>query len=94
MDKQLQPIVQTLEKEFDVQVDEFCDEVQVLIEPEHLVAACQKLRDEFDFKLLSTVTAVDYWPQETPRFHIIYQLNAIEEALFLMLRVQIGRAHV
>ena len=25
--------------------------------------------------MLSDLTAVDYWPQEEPRFHVVYQLR-------------------
>ncbi|NOY98559.1 MAG: NADH-quinone oxidoreductase subunit C [Chloroflexi bacterium] len=90
MNKQLQPIVQALQKEFDAQVDEFRDEVHLLVASEHIVSACQKLRDEFGFELLSTMTAVDYWPQDDPRFHVIYQLTSLARNLSLSLRVPVA----
>jgi len=90
MNKKLQPIVQALQKDLDAQVDEFRDEVHVSVAPEHILVACQMLRDKFDFELLSTLTAVDYWPEENPRFHVIYQLTSVSRGLSLMLRVPLA----
>lgn len=90
MDKQLQPIVQKLKKEFGAEVTEFRGDVQVLLASEKLIAASLKLRDEFDFALLSTITAVDYWPEESPRFHIVYVFNSLSKNLQLMLRVPVA----
>ena len=90
MDKQLQPIVQTLEKDFGADATEFRGEVELLLAPEKLLAASRKLRDEFDFALLSTITAVDYFPEETPRFHIIYVFNSLSKNLQLTLRVPVA----
>jgi len=90
MDKQLQPIVQTLKKEFGAEVTEFRGDVQVLLASEKLIAASLKLRDEFDFALLSTITAVDYWPEESPRFHIVYVFNSLNKNLQLVLRVPVA----
>ena len=87
MDKQLQPIVQTLKKDYGAKVDEFRGDVQLLLASEKLIAASQKLRDEFDFALLSTITAVDYWPEEAPRYHIVYVFNSLSKNLQLILRV-------
>ena len=90
MDKQLQPIVQPLEKEFGAEVDEFRGDVQILLAPDQLVAAGLKLRDEFDFALLSTITATDYWPEESPRFHVVYLFNSLSKNLQLMVRVPVA----
>jgi len=90
MDKQLQPIVQKLKKEFGAEVNEFRGDVQVLLASEKLIAASLKLRDEFDFALLSTITAVDYWPEESPRFHIVYVFNSLSKNLQLILRVPVA----
>ncbi len=87
MDKQLKPIVQTLKKDFGTEVDEFRGDIQLLLASEKLIAASQKLRDEYDFALLSTITAVDYWPEEAPRYHIVYVFNSLSKNLQLILRV-------
>lgn len=87
MDKQLKPIIQTLKKDFGTEVDEFRGDIQLLLASEKLIAASQKLRDEYDFALLSTITAVDYWPEEAPRYHIVYVFNSLSKNLQLILRV-------
>jgi NADH-quinone oxidoreductase subunit C len=87
MNKKLQPVVQALEERFGAQTEEFRGEAHCLLPAEHIVAACETLRDEFRFEMLSTLTAVDYYPQESPRFHVVYQLNSFSENLELTLRV-------
>ncbi|MBT3315281.1 MAG: NADH-quinone oxidoreductase subunit C [Anaerolineae bacterium] len=90
MDKKLQPIVQTLEKDFGAEAREIFGEVEVVLSSENIIAAGQKLRDDFDFALLSTITAVDYFPEESPRFHIVYVFNSLSKNLQLTLRVPVA----
>ena len=87
MDKQLQAIVQTLEKEFDAKAKELFGETEMLVSAENIVALGKKLRDEFEFALLSTITAVDYHPENSPRFHVIYVFNSLSKNLQLTVRV-------
>lgn len=87
MDKELQPIVQVLEKEFGAKAEESFGEVQVLVSREYLVVASQKLRDDFGFTFLSTITAVDYYPETAPRFHVIYVFRSLSDNLLLSLRI-------
>jgi NADH-quinone oxidoreductase subunit C len=87
MDEKLQPIVEALRKEFGAAVEEFRGEVHVFIPAPQIVAALTRLRDSHGFELLSALTAVDYWPQEAPRFHVIYQLSSLSKNLTLQLRV-------
>ena len=89
MDKKLQPIVQVLEKDFGAEASESFGEVQAVLSKENLVAASQKLRDDFDFAFLSTITAVDYFPEESPRFHIVYIFRCLGENLQLSLLANI-----
>jgi len=92
MDKQLQPIVQVLEKDFGAEVRETFGEVQAVLARENLVAASQKLRDDFDFAFLSTITAVDYFPEVSPRYHIVYVFRCLSQNLLLSLRVPVEDA--
>lgn len=93
MDKKLEPIVQALQEDFDVTFEEFHDEVHVLIKAENIVPALTLLRDKYDFELLSALTAIDYWPQLLPRFHVIYQLTSLARNLSLQLRVPLADGH-
>ncbi len=89
MDKNLETIVRAFEKEFGAQLDEHRGEIRLVVSPEHIVSACQLLHDQYDFKLLSALTAVDYWPQEDPRFHVIYELTSVSRNLRIGLRVPV-----
>jgi len=61
--------------------------VTVLLEPEHLIPAFTCIKDEFGFDMLEAETAVDYWPQTSPRFHVVYQLYSMEKNIQLRIRV-------
>jgi len=87
MDKKLEPIVQAVQENFGATPEEFREEVHLFLKPEQIVGALTLLRDKYDFELLSALTATDYYPQRTPRFHVIYQLSSIARNLTLQLRV-------
>ena len=88
MDKQLQPIIEGLEKEFGVSAKESLGEVSLVLPAEKIVAACQRMHD-LGFELLSALTAVDYWPEEQPRFHVIYEFSSVSKNLRLEIRVPV-----
>lgn len=90
MDTALQPVVQALQERFTVQVEEFRGEVHVLTEAAHLVALLRYLHENESFEMLSTMTAVDYWPQAEPRFHVVYQLSSLARNLTLQVRVPVS----
>ena len=75
---------------FGAQDSEFRGEVTLLVQPEHIVEACQALRDEFGFNMLINETAVDYWPQDDPRFHVVYHLYSMNDRVILGLRVPLA----
>ena len=60
------------------------------VKPEQIVDALTLLRDEYEFELLSALTAVDYWPQQSPRFHVIYQLTSLAKNLSVQIRVPVN----
>ncbi len=88
MDKKLEPILDKLEKEYGAAASEYRGDATLVIPAEKIVAACQQLQG-LGFELLSALTAVDYWPQESPRFHVIYQFTSVSAHLFLILRVPV-----
>lgn len=90
MDKKLEPIVQALQEKYTTSIEEFRDEVHVFMQPEQIVDALTLLRDKYDFELLSALTASDYWPQQSPRFHVIYQLSSIARNITVQLRVPVN----
>lgn len=90
MDKKLEPIVKAVQEKFGASLEEFRDEVHLFVRVEQIVDALTLLRDEHAFELLSTLTASDYWPQETPRFHVVYQLTSLAKNLSLQLRLPLN----
>ncbi|HEX7556934.1 MAG TPA: NADH-quinone oxidoreductase subunit C [Leptolinea sp.] len=95
MDADLQSAVNAIKTSFIGQDSVFRDEVTVLLKPDYLIPALTRLRDEFSFDMLEAETAVDYWPQTTPRFHVIYQLYSTGKNLQLRIRIPLeGNAPV
>ena len=90
MDKKFEPIVQALQEKYTTSIEEFRDEAHIFIKADQIVDALTLLRDKYDFELLSALTATDYWPQQSPRFHVIYQLSSIARNLTLQLRVPLN----
>jgi len=88
MDKRLQTIVQKLEKEFGAASSETRGEVSLFVAAEKIVAACQQVQGQ-GFELLSAMTAVDYWPEENPRFHVVYEFTSVSKNLRLEIRVPV-----
>jgi len=90
MDNKLEPIVKALHDKFNATYEEFRGEVHVFLTTEQIIEALTLLRDDHKFELLSAMTAVDYWPQQSPRFHVIYQLSSIADNITLQLRVPVN----
>ena len=90
MSEKLQATVTALEERFGVDASTFRGQTTVIVPPDQIVAVCQALRDEFGFPMLTAHSAVDYWPQQEPRFHLIYQVLSLEENIHLGLRVPIS----
>ncbi len=89
MEQYLELVVNDLRERFQVEVETFRDEVSVFVRPEQIVEVCQTLRDEYNFDFLADLTAVDYWPQQEPRFHVVYQLYSYLHNVSLRLRVPV-----
>jgi NADH-quinone oxidoreductase subunit C len=88
MDENLQPIVEELEKEFGLTATEYRGDARLLIPREQIVAACQRVQG-LGFEMLSALTAVDYWPEEQPRFHVIYEFTSVSKNLHLEIRIPV-----
>jgi NADH-quinone oxidoreductase subunit C len=90
MEKSLEPVVKDLQDKFGATFEEFRGEVQCMVKPEHIIDALTHVRDAHQFELLSAQTAVDYYPQTSPRFHVIYQLTSLAKNLSVQLRVPVS----
>ncbi len=89
MNEKLANAIQKIETSFEVKKHIFSDEYSLLISPRDVVAICQTLRDECGFNLLSSLTAVDYWPEGDPRFHVVYQLYSLDDNITIRLRAKV-----
>jgi NADH-quinone oxidoreductase subunit C len=89
MNEHLSTIIENLVSRFDGQKTEFAGDTSITLPVEKLVAAAHAIHDEFGFDLLSAVTAIDYWPEENPRFHLYYRFTAIANQLSLNVRVPV-----
>ena len=90
MDKKLEKIVQDLQERYGSSVEEFRGETHVFVTAEQIIEALTLLRDKYEFELLSAMTATDYYPQQSPRFHVIYQLSSLAKNLTVQLRVPVN----
>ncbi len=90
MDNQLEHIIKKLQADFGAVVEEFRDEAHVTVPAGRIVATLEACRGQFGFELLSAMTAVDYWPKESPRFHVIYQLTSVAKNLSVTIHVPVN----
>lgn len=86
MKEEIVRVVDYFRQNYKIEVQEFRGEVTLVISPEMILPAVQLLRERFSFEMLIDVTAVDYWPQQTPRFHLVYQLISMRPYALLRLR--------
>jgi NADH-quinone oxidoreductase subunit C len=89
MDAQLQPVVSELQARFNAPLYEHRGEVSLIVRPDQIVAVATAIRDEFGFQMLVEETAVDYWPEQEPRFHIVYRMRKIATPLLIGVRVPV-----
>jgi NADH-quinone oxidoreductase subunit C len=90
MDENLSAVVEAMQVRFSAELSEFREDVSLHIAPEHILEVCTALREEFGFEMLSELTAVDYWPEQEPRFNVIYGLRSVSQNLILFLRVAVS----
>jgi NADH-quinone oxidoreductase subunit C len=59
------------------------------VKAESIVEVCTFLRDEHSFNRVSSVTALDWYPQE-PRFEVVYLIHSVKNNERLRLKVRLG----
>lgn len=90
MNKELEKTASALVERYSVELREFRGQTNLIVSAEDIIKVCQTLRDEFGFNFLEVETAVDYWPRQEPRFHVIYRLYSIEKHIRIGLRVPVS----
>ena len=76
MDTFLKKVSKDVEERFGGETSEFRGQVSISISPEHIAPLCEHLKHSKNFEQLSDITVVDYWPQTSPRFNVVYQFNS------------------
>jgi NADH-quinone oxidoreductase subunit C len=90
MSEERQPAAAVIQERFGAQIHTFRDQTSLILTADTIVEACRALRDDFGFNMLSGQSAVDYWPAESPRFHVIYQLLSVGTRERIGLRVPVS----
>jgi NADH-quinone oxidoreductase subunit C len=90
MEQHLKKAIEALQERHQAESRIFRDQVTLHLNQDQIIPACQMLRDEFSFNVLSDETAVDYWGRKDPRFEIVYQLHCREYDLRLILRTGVS----
>jgi NADH-quinone oxidoreductase subunit C len=83
-----QKFISELKTQFNGRVSEFRGDSTLIIERAQLLEVVRKIR-EMGFERLSDITAVDYFPEENPRFHLFYVFTSLSNKAILSLRVPV-----
>jgi NADH-quinone oxidoreductase subunit C len=90
MEEVLQSAITAAANRYGAELSLFRGETSLLVSSEHIADVAQMLRDEFGFDTFIDVTAVDYFPETDPRFHLVYQFLSIKYNMRLQLRVPVS----
>ncbi|GAB4495455.1 MAG: hypothetical protein OHK0052_02980 [Anaerolineales bacterium] len=74
-------------KHFNAIPSEFRGDLTLTLAAQHILPAAKLLRETLGFEMLSAITAVDYWPELTPRIHLIYIFTSQSKGVFVTVRV-------
>jgi NADH-quinone oxidoreductase subunit C len=90
MSEVLKNYQQRLLDTFGGSTSEHAGETSVIIPAEKILDAANLIHDEFGFDFLACITAVDYWPEENPRFHVAYVFRSLVQKLTLLVRAPVA----
>ncbi len=90
MNKHQSRAVEKIQKDFGASCEEMHDEVTLTVSPEDFIPAAKTLRDQYGYDLLILETAVDYWPQLEPRFHLVCQIWSMSDNDMIGFRIPLN----
>jgi NADH-quinone oxidoreductase subunit C len=90
MDEKFQNQLDALRQKFNLEKLDFRGETTWIVPSGQLVEVCLQLRDQHTFAMLENETAVDYWPAQDPRFHVVIHLYSFEQNYTLNIRVPLA----
>src|SRR5574341_1065961 len=76
----LQVVIDSLKSNFPdtiLDIKTFRNETTLLIKNEKIQEFCRYLKNNFDFKFIVDITAVDYLERKTPRYEVVYYLHRL-----------------
>jgi NADH-quinone oxidoreductase subunit C len=77
--------ISQLKDKFNGEIVKFQNDDTLMIKLEQVFDAVSEIR-KMGFERLSTITAVDYFPEENPRFHLFYHFASVEHNATLSIR--------
>jgi NADH-quinone oxidoreductase subunit C len=90
MEERLQSAITAAADRYGAELSLYLGESTLLVPPQNIAAVAQMLRDEFGFDTFIDGTAVDYFPNTDPRFHVVYQLTSMRYNMRIQLRVPVS----
>jgi NADH-quinone oxidoreductase subunit C len=87
MEEPLSKLIEKFQQDYKAVERSYMNDTCLLLKKEHLLAAVTRLKEDYGFNFFIGITAVDYWPQDDPRMHVIYQFYALESGQYIRLRV-------
>jgi NADH-quinone oxidoreductase subunit C len=89
MEEILQSAITAAANRYEAELNLFRGQTTLIVAPESIIDLAKMLRDEFGFDTFIDVTAVDYFPNTDPRFHLVYNLYSMQYNLRLQIRVPV-----
>ena len=89
-DEHARKTIAALQKTFGGETGEFAGDPRLILPVTGILTAAASLRSDHGFEYLSGLTAVDYWPAQDPRFHLIYIFSSYRHKSKLEIRVPIS----
>jgi NADH-quinone oxidoreductase subunit C len=86
------PLVTALTEQFEGAIQSGSmqhEQIVLYVDPAQIVAVCRHLRDTASFNRVSTVTCLDWYPQE-PRFEVVYELHSVSSRQRLRLKCRVS----
>ena len=86
--------IHALQQRFGGETGEYAGDPRIILSADVILQAAAALRNEFGFEFLSALTAVDYWPELEPRFHLVYQFSSLANNCRLEVRVPVAEEDI
>ncbi len=76
-------------KDFILEYRENIDMPVIIVKREHLLDAIRILYEDFNFKMLCDLTAVDWLNKKEKRFEVVYHLRNLDENKRIRVKIQV-----